>query len=96
MLNTKEKEYTKKEIAWWYDIDLTDDQLEDYLINSNQTIDIAGFDTANREGFGNYIANKLINRSWPLNRDSIEYKTKFYEDFNKACKISGYKRIKKT
>lgn len=79
----------KDEIFSFYDINLSDTFIKDYIeefINLNEFV----FDTLERDHIINQFSETVIDMSWPMNGDSDDYKQKFY------ARMEDYKKMKFT
>lgn len=68
----------KKQMMDWYGIDLLDQQISDYVKNTG----IKYFDTLEREDFLDCIAKEITGMSYPMNKDTEEYKKQFFDKFD--------------
>lgn len=81
-----------KEIAEWYLIEITEEQVKEFL--SEQGAHGLSFDTLERETFISWIAYKVTGTHWPCNGDSEKYKETFTKSFNESIEEKGFKLIK--
>lgn len=86
----------RRTVAYWYMIDLTDEQIDVFLEWWKKTFeeDMEAFDTMEREDFAGYVANIVVGRDWPIYGDGHEVGEQFMNDFYSKVEDFGFKLIR--
>ena len=87
------KDKIRDVVSDWMGLNLTEAQVEEILSVPSLRGEIEEWgvsDTVTREKIGDFLARKIVGRSWPMNGEDQKGKDAFYASFDTRAKELGY------
>lgn len=83
-------------VSDWMGLNLTESQVDEILSVPSLRGEIEEWgvsDTVTREKIGDFLARKIVGRSWPMDGEDQKGEDDFYESFETRAKELGYQLV---